>query len=72
MAQPVQFAPFASSIAPDFWHALTTLKLTVLKLSDAPVAISASFAPGRTVRDRSTGEDVGLGCTLELDGNAFE
>ncbi|KAK4704028.1 ubiquitin-like modifier-activating enzyme ATG7, partial [Phenoliferia sp. Uapishka_3] len=72
MSLPLQFAPFSSSISPDFWHALTTLKLNVLKLSDDPVPVSASFTRGRTVKDRKTGEEVGLGCTLELDGNAFE
>lgn len=72
MAAPLQFAPFATSISPDFWHALTTLKLNVLKLSDAPVPISATFTRGKTVKDRKTGADVGLGCTIELDGSAFE
>lgn len=67
-----QFAPFSTSISPDFWHSLTTLKLTVLKLSDAPVAISGSYSRGRTVKDRATGEEVQLGCTIELDGKAFE
>ena len=69
---PLQFAPFATSISPDFWHALTNLKLQVLKLSDEPVPITATYTRGRTVKDRKTGEDVGLGCGIELDGSAFE
>ncbi|KAM0747191.1 E1-like protein-activating [Meredithblackwellia eburnea MCA 4105] len=69
---PVQFAPFATSITPDFWHKLTELKLNVLKLDDAPVDITASFTRGKTVKDRKTGEHVGLGCTIELDAASFE
>ena len=69
---PLQFAPFSSTISPSFWQALTTLKLQVLKLNDEPVPISASYTRGRTVKDRLTGESVGLGCTLELDERAFD
>jgi ubiquitin-like modifier-activating enzyme ATG7 len=71
-AQPLQFTPFATTISPDFWHSLTTLKLQVLKLSDDPVPVVASYIKGRVVKDRTTGEDVGLGCGIELDGNSFQ
>lgn len=72
MTAPFQFAPFSSSISPSFWQALTTLKLQVLKLSDEPVPISGSYSKARTVKDRLTGEEIGLGCTLELDEHSFE
>lgn len=69
---PLQFSPLSSSINPSFWHALTTLKLQVLKLSDEPVPIWASYARGRTVVDRATGERVGMGAVVELGGEGVE
>lgn len=69
---PLQFAPFSTSISPDFWHSLTQLKLHVLKLSEDPVPIHATYSGGRNVKDRRTGVDVGLGATLELDGTSFD
>ncbi|ORY74529.1 E1-like protein-activating [Leucosporidium creatinivorum] len=72
MPTPLQFAPFSSSISPSFWQSLTTLKLQVLKLSDEPVPITGSYSKARTVKDRLTGDEVGMGCVLELDERAFE
>ena len=69
---PLQFSSFSSSINPSFWHALTTLKLRVLKLSDEPVPVWATYARGRTVVDRTTGEQVGMGATIELGGEGIE
>ncbi|TFK52716.1 E1-like protein-activating [Heliocybe sulcata] len=67
----VQFTPLSSLVQPDFWHALTSLKIDVLKLSDASVAIRAAYTAGRTIRDRETGQEVPLGCELVVSGEAF-
>ncbi|PCH36981.1 E1-like protein-activating [Wolfiporia cocos MD-104 SS10] len=67
----VQFAPFSSLVEPAFWHALTELKIDVLRLSDAPVPVAASYATGRSVTDRESGAEIALGCNLALGGDAF-
>ncbi|KAI5480659.1 autophagy-related protein 7 [Pseudohyphozyma bogoriensis] len=71
-ATTTTFSPFSTTISPSFWHALTSLKLKVLKLSDEPIPINATYSKGRTVKDRKTGEDVGLGCLVELDERSFD
>jgi hypothetical protein len=68
----LQFAPFASLVQPAFWHALTQLKIDVLRLSDEPLPIAAAYAPGRMIKDRETGADVALGCHLSVGGEAFD
>lgn len=68
----LQFVPFTSSISPDFWHALTRLKLHVLKLNDEPVPISAYYQRGGVVHDRVTGQDVPLACLLHFDAASFD
>ncbi|CDO68423.1 hypothetical protein BN946_scf184707.g4 [Trametes cinnabarina] len=67
----VQFAPFQSLVQPDFWHALTNLKIDVLRLSDHALPVSASYTAGRAVKDRETGTEIALGCNLTLGGDAF-
>jgi hypothetical protein len=67
----VQFAPFSSLVQSSFWHELTNLKIDVLRLSDAPIPITASYAAGRSIKDRETGADVALGCHLVVGGEAF-
>lgn len=67
-----QFSPFSTSIAPNFWHSLTKIKLQILKLSDESIPIHGSFTKGRTTVDRQTGQKIGFGDIFELDGNAFE
>jgi ubiquitin-like modifier-activating enzyme ATG7 len=68
----LQFASFSSLVQPPFWHALTNIKIDVLRLSDKPLDITASYTPGRTIKDRETGADVALGCHLSIGGEAFE
>jgi len=65
-SQPLLFTPLSSSLSPAFWHSLTNLKLHVLKLSDAPVPVRASIEGARFVKDRKTGELVGLDAGVEL------
>jgi ubiquitin-like modifier-activating enzyme ATG7 len=68
----LQFAPFGSLVQPPFWHAVTQLKIDVLRLSDKPIDVAAAYTPGRTIKDRETGADVALGCHLSLGGDAFK
>ncbi|KAI0081032.1 E1-like protein-activating [Panus rudis PR-1116 ss-1] len=67
----VQFTPFSSLVEPNFWHALTNLKIDVLRLSDSSVPITGSYSAGKSIVDRETGNEVALGCTIDLDGEAF-
>ena len=68
----VQFAPFSSLIQPSLWHKLTDLKIDVLQLSDAAVPVSGSYAIGRTVKDRETGQEIALGCNLTVGAESFD
>lgn len=72
MALRLQFAPFQSQISPSFWHRLTHVKLHELKLSDEPIAISATYTTGSAVKDRLTGSSVSLGNYIELDESSFD
>lgn len=67
----VQFAPFAALVHPSFWHALSSLKIDVLQLRDEPVPLLAYYSTGRSITDRSTGEQVKLGCNLSAEGEAL-
>ncbi|OBZ65034.1 Ubiquitin-like modifier-activating enzyme ATG7 [Grifola frondosa] len=67
----VQFAPFSSLVQPAFWHALTELKVDVLRLSDDAINLSANYSLGRSVKDRETGTEIALGCNLSIGGEAF-
>ena len=67
----IQFQPFASLVEPAFWHALTNLKIDVLKLSDDFIPITGSYAPGRTIVDRESGQEIAMASTLTLAGDAF-
>ena len=67
----LQFAPFSSLVQPDFWHELTSLKIDVLRLSDASVPINASYALGKSITDRETGKEIALGCNLTVGGGSF-
>ncbi|KAL4079347.1 hypothetical protein J3A83DRAFT_4086462 [Scleroderma citrinum] len=68
----VQFTPFSSLVQPEFWHALTRVKIDVLRLSDESLTVNGSYTVGRSIRDRETGQDVALGCNLVLGADAFE
>ncbi|TBU55968.1 E1-like protein-activating [Dichomitus squalens] len=67
----VQFAPFQSLVQPAFWHALTDLKIDVLRLSEDALPVTATYTTGRAVKDRETGNDIALGCNLTISGDAF-
>jgi ubiquitin-like modifier-activating enzyme ATG7 len=68
----VQFTPFSSLVQPAFWHALTDLKIDVLRLSDDALPINASYTVGRSVTDRETGNEIALGCNMIVGAGAFE
>jgi ubiquitin-like modifier-activating enzyme ATG7 len=67
----VQFTPFSSLVQPSFWHELTNLKIDVLRLSDEAVSIHGTYSTGRSVRDRETGREIGLGCNLSVGSESF-
>ena len=67
----IQFAPFSSLVEPAFWHALTNLKIDVLRLEDHAIPLTASYSPGRSIVDRETGKEIALGCNLSVGGDAF-
>ena len=68
----LQFAPFSSLVQPAFWHELTSFKIDVLRLSDDSVPISASYALGKSIKDRETGKEIALGCTLTVGDGSFD
>ncbi|KAF8548892.1 E1-like protein-activating [Imleria badia] len=68
----VQFTPLASLVQPAFWHELTRIKIDVLRLSDTSLPLAASYSVGRAIRDRETGTDVALPCSLSLGADAFD
>jgi ubiquitin-like modifier-activating enzyme ATG7 len=68
----VQFTPFSSTVSPAFWHALAKLKLDVLKLDQDVIPVIASYAAGRTIKDRETGTDVALPSGVTLAEDAFQ
>lgn len=68
----VQFTPFSSTVSPAFWHALVKLKLDVLKLDQDAIPVVASYAGGRTIKDRETGADVAIPSTVTLGDDAFQ
>jgi ubiquitin-like modifier-activating enzyme ATG7 len=76
-SQILSFQPLSSHISPTFWHALTKLKIDVLKLSSDNVPIQGNFDWGKWVWDKNAdagkGKEVGLGggCALEIDQDAF-
>ena len=70
--QTLQFTPFSSLVQPSFWHELTRLKIDVLRLSEDTIEINGSYAAGRSVVDRETGNEIGLGCNLTVGVDAFE
>lgn len=67
----LQFAPFSSLVQPAFWHELTSLKVDVLRLSDDSVPINASYALGKSIKDRETGKEIALGCNLTVGGGSL-
>ncbi|KAJ3480138.1 hypothetical protein NLI96_g8565 [Meripilus lineatus] len=67
----IQFTPFSSLVEPNFWHALTNLKIDVLRLSDESVPITGYYSPGRSIVDRETGNEIPLGCNINIPGDAL-
>jgi len=67
----VQFTPFQSQVSPQLWHQLSKLKIDVLRLSSDSVPVIATYAPGRTVVDRESGKEIGLGCIFNVGGEGL-
>ncbi|KAJ3558201.1 hypothetical protein NM688_g1067 [Phlebia brevispora] len=67
----IQFTPFSSLVEPAFWHALTNLKIDVLRLADHSIPMTASYTTGRSIIDRETGQEISLGCNITVGGDAF-
>ena len=57
----VQFTPFSSIVQPAFWHEVTRIKIDVLRLSEEAIPLTATYALGRTVKDRETGKELWMG-----------
>lgn len=68
----LQFTPFSSLVQPSLWHKLSELKIDVLKLSEEAVPLRGSYTTGRIVKDRETGQEIALQCSLNVGGNVFE
>lgn len=68
----LQFTPLSSLVQPSLWHKLSDLKIDVLKLSEEAVPLRASYTIGRTVKDRETGQEIALPCSLTVGGDGFE
>ncbi|KAF8999169.1 hypothetical protein BDQ17DRAFT_1246980, partial [Cyathus striatus] len=67
----IEFAPFTSQVDPTFWHALTDLKIDVLKLSDESLLVYASYSAGKVIKDRETGGEVELPGRIVLAKDGF-
>ena len=68
----VQFLPLSTSVSPSFWHALTSIKLHELKLSQHAIPVKGYYSKGKQVRDRLNGNElVGINGGLELDQDSF-
>jgi ubiquitin-like modifier-activating enzyme ATG7 len=67
----LQFSPFTSQVSPQLWHQLSKLKIDVLKLSQDSLQLSATYGAGRTIVDRESGKDIGMGCMLSASGDGF-
>lgn len=68
----LQFTPFTSSLLPEFWTSLSKLKIDKLKLDESPIPVRGSYSGGRSIVDRETGQQVGLGCMCNIDGDALD
>lgn len=75
---PLQFQPYVSQPTPDFWSALTSLKLDKLKLDDSTLPIYAWVEEGRGIANvdkltgRKEGKSVGVDGSVVLSATAFE
>ncbi|KIM30916.1 hypothetical protein M408DRAFT_272509 [Serendipita vermifera MAFF 305830] len=67
----LQFSPFTSQVSPQLWHQLSKLKIDVLKLSQDSIDLKATYGAGRTIVDRESGKDIGMGCMLSASGDGF-
>ncbi|SPO41638.1 probable APG7 - component of the autophagic system [Pseudozyma flocculosa] len=67
----IKFAPFGATIHPSFWQQLSSYKIDRLQLSEEPVDVRATYAAGRSILDRQTGQEVHLGCSINVDGSSF-
>jgi ubiquitin-like modifier-activating enzyme ATG7 len=66
----LQFTPWSSQVEPAFWHALSQLKIDVLRLSSDSVPISAFYSSSKAFLDRNTNSEIALASPLTLPGDA--
>lgn len=58
---------------PEFWSALTKLKIDELKLSERPIPINGTYMTARSVIDEATGQRVDSQSTpIYFDGDSFK
>jgi ubiquitin-like modifier-activating enzyme ATG7 len=66
----LQFAPWNSQVEPAFWHALSQLKIDILRLSSDSVPVTAFYSASKSFYDRNSASDVALPSPLTLAGDA--
>lgn len=75
---PLQFQPFSSQPSPEFWSALTTLKLDKLRLDDTSLPVHAWVDEGREIVNTNKltghveGNPVGVDGSVLLGAGAFD
>lgn len=69
----VQFQPIRSQPTPEFWTAVTSLKLDKLGLDDSVVPVHAWIEEGRDApNDSGNQHAIGMDGALVLSASAFE
>lgn len=69
----LQFVPFSSAVEAPFWHTLSSRKVDLYKLDDAPHKIVGYYSTGHTlISQDSTEANVAMPARLCLGTGAFD
>ncbi|CAG8647277.1 16546_t:CDS:2 [Racocetra fulgida] len=69
----VQFVPFSSAVEAPFWHTLSTRKIDLYKLDDAPQNILGYYSVGYSLRSQhATEANITMPARLYLGTGAFD
>ncbi|WFD32554.1 Autophagy protein 7 [Malassezia sp. CBS 17886] len=66
-----QFTPFVSQVGAPFWNTLSLLKLDEYQLDDDLTRVQADYSTSKTLFDRVSGAELGMGCRLRLNGDGI-